>query len=90
MQRMFQMQPKEMRGKEDDDEEESKKKKSSSKRASRLRKDEEKRKEIQDQKEKEIEETERGGQSEWIDHTQRDWDRMHLNETVPVTKNKDE
>ena len=71
---------------EDDDEEKPKRKKLSSDRASRLTKDVEKRKELQDQKEKEIEEKERGGQSERIDHEEMDWDRFHLNETVPVTE----
>ena len=75
-----------MTPKEDDDEGKPKRKKLSSDRASRLTKDVEKRKKWQDQKEKEIEEKERGGQSEWIDHEEMDWDRFHLNETVPVTE----
>ena len=49
-------------------------------------KEEEKRKEKREQKEKEKEGKERGRLGEWIDHEELDNDRMHLDETVPVTE----
>ena len=59
-------------GTDDDDDEESNIKETSIARAARLTKEDERRKEKQEQKENEIEENARGGQSEWIDHKEED------------------
>ena len=77
---------KETAGKDEDKDEEEKRNKTSITRAASLTRVDEERKEKQEQKENDKTTNERGGINEWIDHDELYKDRIHLDETVPVTQ----